>query len=250
VVFNWKTTEHGHAENFNSYGSQPATENHLRLAESLPLRAGQPRPPLKTGVPDESPGTPALIFFDEPTGGLKIAALTLLDRLVVAIHRAGVSSITIVARNNPPELKRTTALGIPVRIVSKLPDRDQATLVASSNLLVQTADVRALLEHGGRLATSDGTPLPIGMLPPGQAAWETAIDNLPSRGATGVACRVTDAATAREAERTLWASLTSSSDGLVDKVFNRPCGRLLSKLLIHTPVSQTPSRSLQSPSGW
>ena len=35
----------------------------------------------------------------------------------------------------------------------------------------------------------------------------------------------------------LWASLTSASDGFVDKVFNRPCGRPLSKLLIHTPVS-------------
>jgi phosphatidylglycerophosphate synthase len=41
----------------------------------------------------------------------------------------------------------------------------------------------------------------------------------------------------RQAERVLWASLQSSSDGTVDKYFNRPCGRPLSRLLIHTPVT-------------
>jgi phosphatidylglycerophosphate synthase len=48
---------------------------------------------------------------------------------------------------------------------------------------------------------------------------------------------VSDAASARTAERDLWASLTSSSDGLVDRVFNRPCGRFISKVLIRTSVS-------------
>jgi phosphatidylglycerophosphate synthase len=35
----------------------------------------------------------------------------------------------------------------------------------------------------------------------------------------------------------LWNSLASSLDGIVDKYFNRPVGRILSKLLVHTPVS-------------
>jgi phosphatidylglycerophosphate synthase len=38
-------------------------------------------------------------------------------------------------------------------------------------------------------------------------------------------------------ERRLWASLGSSSDGVVDTYFNRPLGRFLSKILIHTPVT-------------
>lgn len=38
-------------------------------------------------------------------------------------------------------------------------------------------------------------------------------------------------------EKLLWDSLTSSSDGVVDKYFNRPLGRFLSKVLIHTPVT-------------
>lgn len=192
---------------------------------------------MKTNFPGEKPAVPALIFCDEQTGGLRIAALTLLDRLVVAVHRAGVSSITVVAHNGLPKLERATALGISVRIVSEPPSREIATLAASSSLLVQTADVRALLEHGGRLVTADGTPLSIGVLPPGNDDWETGLDRLPTRAAQGVAARVTDAATARQTEQLLWASLTSSTDGFVDKVFNRPCGRILSKLLIHTSIN-------------
>jgi len=192
---------------------------------------------LKTGTPAELPGLPALIFCDEETGGLKIAALTLLDRLVVTLHRAGAVPITVVARDNPSGLKRANALGIPVRFLTAPPVRESATLAARSNLLVQVADVLGLLQQGGRLTTGDGQPLAIGVLPAGDAPWDTALDRLPTRAATGVGLCVTDPATARQAERALWASLTSSTDGFVDVVFNRPCGRLLSKLLIHTPIS-------------
>ncbi len=181
--------------------------------------------------------TPALLFCHEATAGIRVAALTLLDRLVVAAHRGGAGPITIVVANGPPVLKRTTALGIPARIVTAPPPRDAAMLVASSDLLVQAADVRALLDHGGRLAGADGTPLPIGVLPGGDAPWQTALAGLPALRARGVACRITDAVSARRAEQALWASLTSASDGFVDRVFNRPCGRVLSKVLVHTPVS-------------
>lgn len=180
---------------------------------------------------------PAVLFCDERTSHLKIAALTLLDRLVVAVHRGGAGPITIVCRSRPPELKRTEALGIPVRLLETTPGIHEPTLMASTALLVQAADVRELLRTGGRLTTKDGTPLLIGVLnslelPLGQAliplrAWPTKAG----------AHRVTDATSARIAERALWASLSSSADGLVDKVFNRPCGRPLSKLLIHTPAT-------------
>jgi len=186
---------------------------------------------------NELPKLPALIFFDERTGGLTVAALTLLDRLVVTVHRAGAGPITLVARETPAGLNRTTALRIPLQVAPQPPARSGATLVASSNLLVQAPDVVALLEHGGRLASGSGAPLPIGVLPPGDAPWESALESLPIRAAKGVAWLVADAGTARQAEKALWASLRSSQDGLVDRVFNRPCGRPLSKLLVHTSVS-------------
>ena len=181
--------------------------------------------------------TPALIFCDEHDSSLKVAALTLLDRLVVAMHRAGAGPITIVARQPLPSLERSHALGIKVRTVAEPPVEHQPTLVAGTGLLVQPADVRAVLQNRSRLSTADGVPLPIGVLPQVGTGWRDALNHLPTLTAQSVAARVTDAASARAAERALWASLTSSADGLVDRVFNRPCGRLLSKVLIHTSVS-------------
>jgi phosphatidylglycerophosphate synthase len=55
--------------------------------------------------------------------------------------------------------------------------------------------------------------------------------------ASGVARIVDDTASARLAARELWASMTSSADGFIDRIFNRPLGRFLSKVLIHTPIS-------------
>jgi phosphatidylglycerophosphate synthase len=48
---------------------------------------------------------------------------------------------------------------------------------------------------------------------------------------------ISDPGSAAEAERKLWGSLTSSADGLVDRFFNRPLGRPLSKLLVRTAIS-------------
>jgi phosphatidylglycerophosphate synthase len=59
----------------------------------------------------------------------------------------------------------------------------------------------------------------------------------PSVPAEGLALLVPDEAARRQAERALWKSLHSASDGWVDRYFNRPVGRLWSKLLIHTPVT-------------
>ncbi|MSU60877.1 MAG: CDP-alcohol phosphatidyltransferase family protein [Pedosphaera sp.] len=192
---------------------------------------------LKTDPSNQPPRIPAVIFCDAAASGLKIAALTLLDRLVVAVHRAGVDSIAIVTRRETPALKRAAALGIAVRIVSESPALDSPALLVYGNVLVQAVDIRALLRQGGRLTSADGTPLPIGILPTGDPPDEAALDRLPECSATGVALRVSDSAGARQAEAALWTSLTSSSDGLVDKVFNRPCGRYFSKLLIHTAIS-------------
>ena len=180
---------------------------------------------------------PALLICEKQTAGLKLAALTLLDRLVVAVHRAGAGPITIVCDGEMPALKRTKALAIPVTVVKEMPPLSTTTLVATTSLHVQTADVKRLIQQGGRLLAKDGTPLPIGLLPSLSGNVASSLDKLAGLKAEGVAYAVHDATSAQVAERALWASLTSSSDGLVDKFFNRPCGRPLSKLLIHTPIT-------------
>lgn len=180
---------------------------------------------------------PALLICEPQTAGLKLAALTLLDRLVVAVHRAGAGPITIVCAGEVPALKRTLALAIPVTVVKEMPAISTNTLVATTSQHVQVADVKRVLQQGGRLLTKDGTAMPIGVVASLTQPVMEALSKLTGIPAQGVAYVVTNAASAKIAEKALWASLTSSADGLVDKVFNRPCGRPLSKALVHTPIT-------------
>lgn len=180
---------------------------------------------------------PALIYCDPSTAGLKVAALTLLDRLIVALRRGGASSITLITKEPLPNLKRATALGIQFQVRASPPSATQSVLLASTSLLIQPEDVRRCLEDRARLITASGEKLPIGVALTGDGSPMDLLLGMPAITPRGVACRVADPVSAQNAERALWNSLTSSADGLVDKVFNRPCGRPLSRLLVHTPVS-------------
>lgn len=93
--------------------------------------------------------------------------------------------------------------------------------------MIEIRDLEQLIAHGDHLVRPDGVSLPVSMKNTGSSPVLAA----------GVAVPVNDAASAAAAERQLWASLTSPSDGIVDRFFNRPVGRILSKILVHTPVS-------------
>ena len=181
---------------------------------------------------------PAVIFCEGDSATPLVAGLCVLDRLVVAAHRAGATSITIVSATPLPELKRTAALGIAVQAGPKLPELSGPTLVLSTRALVQPADLKRVIEQRGRLVNADGAPLPIGVL--GSLSTEPLEAQLakpPIVTSTGVAEFVHSHAAVAHATQKLWASLTSSADGFVDKHFNRPVGRFLSKVLIYTPIS-------------
>lgn len=187
-----------------------------------------------TPVPDR---LPAVLCSEPATGGLRVASLTLLDRLLVAAQRAGCAPIRVVCAGELPALKRSRALGVAFEVLPDVPSPDGPTLWASTGQLVQAPDLRAVIAGRGRLVTTAGVPLPAGV----SAGWAGSVMATLSGGtavpATGVAVPVSDPSTAQVAERALWASLTSSTDGLVDKWFNRPVGRPLSKLLVHTPIT-------------
>ena len=184
---------------------------------------------------------PAFIFLKNETAPLRIAALTVLDRLIVAIHRAGAGPISIVTTTPLPALDRSRALGIAFEVIPTAPKLESPALVTSTSLLVQPADVRRCLGARSAILANDGAPLPIGVVEsipdPSETAILSQLSRRPSFQSDGVACPVVDPASARSAERALWSSMTSSADGFVDKAFNRPCGRPLSKMLIHTAVT-------------
>jgi phosphatidylglycerophosphate synthase len=181
--------------------------------------------------------TPALIVCDPQIGATKIATLTLLDRLLVALHRAGCAPIAVVCRGALPTLTRAPALGIVPSVVREAPPIEEPTLVAAASLLVQAEDVQAVIESAGRLARSDGQPLPLGLTPRLGGDLGAEFASLPTVRARGAAEAVIDASSARQAESRLWQSLASSTDGLADRHFNRPLGRRLSKILIRTPIT-------------
>ena len=173
--------------------------------------------------------TPAVLVCDARTGSLEIAGLTALDRLVVTAHRAGCAPIFLVGESRL-RLARAEALGIAVthvRDVSAFEEIREPMLWIESTVLVEVRDLENVVAMSGQLISAESGPLPVGM----KVAEPKPII------AGAVAMLISDATSAAAAERKLWASLTSSADGLVDRFFNRPLGRPLSKLLVRTPIS-------------
>ena len=166
-----------------------------------------------------------------------MAALTLLDRLVIALHRAGCEPITLVGEGTVPSIKRAEALESRSRTCPTASIGEEATLVAFSELVVKPADVRRVIEQGGRLANRAWECLPLGLVRGWKGEGKASFEGLPVVGAEDIAERVTDRSSAVRAEKLLWDSLTSDTEGFVDVYFNRPAGRWLSKVLIHTPIT-------------
>lgn len=173
--------------------------------------------------------TPAVLVCDARTGSLEIAGLSVLDRLVVTAHRAGCAPIFVVGESLP-RLPRTAALGIelsPAPDVRAFQGTSEPMLRIERSVLVEARDLENVIAQVGQLISAEGMPFPVRMT----------VDNPKPVVAGNVATLILEKASAAEAERKLWASLTSSADGLVDRFFNRPLGRPLSKLLVHTPIS-------------
>jgi phosphatidylglycerophosphate synthase len=98
--------------------------------------------------------------------------------------------------------------------------------------------LRRLIDRSGRLVSRDGRLLPAGVLTAIEGPnLEEQLTGLPAVTADGVAEPVSDGPSAARAARALWAAQASSADGWVDEHFNRPIGRHLSRILVHTSVS-------------
>lgn len=184
------------------------------------------------------PGTRrAFVFLVPGRSERRVAALTVLDRLLVALHRAGFREITVVGPGPLPAVARAEAWGIRFARATTLPESGEPWLGVRAEVLVQARDLVRFVTEPGRLADATGDRLPVGVVrgvtEEGEPAWE----GEPVRRAEGVARWVRDDGEAREAAKVLWASLTSASDGWVDRVFNRPVGRPLARWLCRTPVT-------------
>jgi phosphatidylglycerophosphate synthase len=165
------------------------------------------------------------LVCDARTGGLEIAGLTVLDRLVVTAHRAGCAPIFLACETAAP-LVRADELGIQISHKPSPAAPAERVLLIEGSVLVEVRDLENVIGQAGQLISAEGRPLPV----------RINVDNPKPVAAGIVAMSILDAASAAQAERKLWASLTSTADGLVDRFFNRPLGRPLSKLLVHTQI--------------
>ncbi len=179
----------------------------------------------------------AVVILAPGTSELNVAALTVLDRLLVALHRAGYRDIQVVGREPIPAAPRAQVWGVTFSVVHELPPIQGPTLILRAEVLVQVADLKRLADGPNRLVGAKGEAFPVGVVVDAAGDWEQSLaGNVPVR-AEGVACWVRNEAEARQAARVLWGSLTSSSDGWVDRVFNRPVGRPLARWLSRTWVT-------------
>ncbi len=182
----------------------------------------------------------AVIVLVPGSSGLRIAALTVLDRLLVAVHRAGVRDIVVAGAGPLPPVPRAEALGVRFDRAAAAPGLVGPTLLLRAEVLVQVADVRRVMAGRGRLvagAAGGGEGLPVGVVSGEVRDWDEALERAGAVAAEGVACWVRTEDEAVAATRALWASLTSASDGHVDRVFNRPLGRPLARWLSRTWVT-------------
>ena len=180
---------------------------------------------------------PALLIADNPACERTLATLTVLDRLVIATHKAGAKTITVAHSGEPPALARANALGIPFQLTESIPVLQEPTLLLAGNLSVQEHDLGRVLSKKGRLYTLDQEPLPCGVTIEWADGLGASLPKRPKVEALGVAQMVKDGLTAIQAEDALWDTMGLETDSVVDRNFNRPVGRIMSKALIHTPVS-------------
>ena len=190
---------------------------------------------------------PAVIWVPESTLTSKVAHLPLLDRVVIACHRAGYQPIHILSSTPPGRLPRSTAWGINFTHSPDLPRFPGEALALVGNCLIHPADLRRLKDASVRLTDSAGVMLPALILSAEECAElsDQPADRLLEKGvgrqpiqALEPTFRVSTPAEAHAATRQLWALMRSPSDGLVDRYFNRPIGRfLLSRPLAHTPIT-------------
>ena len=180
---------------------------------------------------------PALLIADDLACQRILAALTVLDRQVVAAHQAGATEITVVFSSERPKLARAAALGVNFNLTQDKPEIHVPTLLIAANLAVQSEDLERVLKNRGRLFTPDRNALPCGVTSQWKGDVESSLPKQPRITAKGVARMVKDGLSAVQAEDALWDMMGLETDSFMDRNFNRPLGRLASKLLIHTRIS-------------
>lgn len=193
----------------------------------------------------------------------RVAGLSVLRRLLLTAVRAGVSEIGLpqALADDPTvaEIRRDPRLALVVYRLAERGISPKPLLLLPASSVVHPGSLRRLLEAAGRGATTaleecKGSPAPV-LVVTGEAVPALADrliagvplgEELENRIRSGTAAlitgggyfvAVTDATTLGLAEAALYRSLGAANDSALDRLLNRPCSGLLTRLFVRLPIS-------------
>ena len=181
--------------------------------------------------------TAAFIIYRPVESELRIAGISLLDRQLIALSRAGCQPLTVITAKAVPSPPRTQQLKIPFQIASSLPTETQPCLVLDGNAYIEQSDITHLLSDADSIESKDGSPV-AGQRLNSPADWtsETKLGDRTVKSKN----RARNLSSPEEAAalgNLLLKSTSSNADGLVDRFFNRPVSRQITKRLLETSTS-------------
>ncbi len=185
----------------------------------------------------ESPRKAAYVLYRHKESEVRISGISLLDRQLLTLHRAKLGPITIITPDAVPLPPRAQALGIPIRIAPSLPSERQPCLVVDGNVFFEQGDLVALGKSIDGLITADGSRLNATFL---DSPSDWTADPEPTGAPAKPNTRAVNLKLSTEADAigsALLKRTTSASDGIVDRFFNRPLSRQITKRLLETNAS-------------
>ena len=187
--------------------------------------------------PSASASRAAYILYRPKESEFRIAGISLLDRQLITLHRAGLGPITVITPDSVPSPPRAQSLSIPIRIASHLPNERHPCVVVDGNVFFEQNDLVALGDNTDGLTTADGSRLSALFLEsPGEWTAQSEASGIPSKIKTR-AKNLKLEAEASDIGSKLLKGTTSASDGIVDRFFNRPVSRQITRKLLETNAS-------------
>ena len=192
----------------------------------------------ESSQPSQEPSTRAAFILYHPTESeFRIAGVSLLDRQIISLHRAGFGPITVITPEAMPSPQRSQDLGIRIRIAPHLPNVHEPCVVVDGATYFEKADLIAGANCEGGLLTRDGSRLPLRFLN-SPSEWNQDTQPQGTTAKAGPRSKpMNTKAEATELGAQLLKATRSVSDGLVDRFFNRPVSRQITKRLLETNTS-------------
>ena len=191
-----------------------------------------------TSKPSQKAASLAAFIIYRPTESeFRIGGVSLLDRQIITLHRSGCGPITIITPSSIPSPPRAQRLSIPIQIAPSIPTENQACVVVDGDAYFESTDLQRLILGIGPIETKQGKILHALRLDRPQD-WPTSFDSIVA--APKQKTRAKNLSSQKEATalgNQLLRNTTSNSDGLVDRFFNRPISRYLTRRLLEINIS-------------